>query len=62
MFLSISAEERMKLQGKPFDGKKQCWIPDLKDSFIAAEITVTKGEEVTVKRDKGGVCRFTKYL
>jgi myosin heavy chain 6/7 len=52
-YLALPTEERIKLQAQPFDGKKQCWVPDAKESFIAAEITSTKGEEVTVKTDKG---------
>ncbi|CAF5020717.1 unnamed protein product, partial [Rotaria sp. Silwood1] len=52
-YLAIPTEERIKLQAQPFDGKKQCWAPDAKESFIAAEITDTKGEEVTVKTSKG---------
>ncbi|CAF3884141.1 unnamed protein product [Rotaria sp. Silwood1] len=59
-YLAIPTEERIKLQAQPFDGKKQCWAPDAKESFIAAEITDTKGEEVTVKTSKGDVCEFTK--
>jgi len=55
-YLSIPTEERIKLQAQPFDGKKQCWVPEPKESFVAAEITSTKGEEVTVKTSKGEVC------
>ena len=55
-FLALPTEERIKLQAQAFDAKKQCWVPDVKDSFIAAEITGTKGEEVTVKTAKGDVC------
>jgi hypothetical protein len=55
-YLSLSAEERIKLQAQPFDGKKQCWVPDAKESFVPGEITATKGEEVTCKTDKGDVC------
>lgn len=54
-FLTIPTDERIKLQAQPFDGKKQCWAPDAKESFVAAEITGTKGEEVTVKTSKGEV-------
>ncbi len=54
--MTLPTEERIKLQAQPFDGKKQCWAPDAKESFIAAEITNTKGEEVTVKTAKGEVC------
>ncbi|CAF1640265.1 unnamed protein product [Didymodactylos carnosus] len=55
-FLTMTTEERIKLQAQPFDGKKACWVPDPKESFIAAEIVETQGEEVTVKTSKGDVC------
>lgn len=54
-YLALPSEERIKLQAQPFDGKKQCWVPDAKESFVAAEITATKGEEVTAKTEKGDV-------
>ena len=66
-YLALPSEERIKLQAQPFDGKKQCWVPDVKESFVAAEITATKGEEVTVKTEKNEVCsnrhriRITKH-
>ncbi|CAF1238599.1 unnamed protein product [Rotaria sordida] len=52
-FLALPTEERIKLQAQPFDGKKQCWAPDAKESFVPGEITDTKGEQVTVKTSKG---------
>ena len=58
--LSLPAEERIKLQSQPFDGKKQCWAPEPKESFVPAEIQSTKGEEVTVKTEKGEVCALEK--
>ncbi len=54
--MQLTTDERIKLQAQPFDGKKQCWVPDAKESFVPAEITGTKGEEVTVKTSKGDVC------
>ena len=54
-YLLVSREEKMKMQAQPFDGKKNCWIPDPKEGFVAAEIQSTKGEEVTVKTNKGEV-------
>ncbi|CAF4995895.1 unnamed protein product, partial [Rotaria sp. Silwood1] len=59
-YLTIPTEERIKLQAQPFDGKKQCWVPDPKESFVAGEITGTKGEEVTVKTAKGDNLTFKK--
>ena len=61
-YLALPNEERIKLQAQPFDGKKQCWVPDVKESFVAAEITSTKGEEVTAKTSKGDVRRSTRCL
>ena len=54
-FLEVTREERIRLQAQPFDGKKQCWVPDHKEGFLAAEIQSTKGEEVTVKLSNGEV-------
>jgi myosin heavy subunit len=52
-YLALPNEERMRLQSQPFDGKKQCWAPDAKESFVPGEITGTKGDDVIVKTDKG---------
>jgi hypothetical protein len=54
-FLALPTEERIKLQAQPFDGKKQCWVPDQKESFLAAEITGNKGDDVVAKTSKGDV-------
>ncbi len=32
---------------KPFDGKKNCWIPDEKDGFAPAEIVSSTGMWIT---------------
>ena len=45
------ATDRKKLheeQNQPFDGKKNCWIPDQKEGYVKAEIVSTKGDDVTV--------------
>jgi myosin heavy chain 6/7 len=54
-YLLVSKEEKMKTQAKAFDGKKNCWIPEPKEGFIAAENQSIKGDEVTVKTEKGEV-------
>ena len=56
-YLVLPAEEKIKLQAQPFDGKKACWVPDPKESYVAGEITGTKGDDVTVKTGKGEVRR-----
>ena len=52
-YLLIPKEEKIKLQAQPFDGKKQCWVPDHKEGFLAAEILSEKGEDATVKTSSG---------
>lgn len=59
-YLLVPTAEKIKLQAQPFDGKKQCWVPEAKEGFIAAEIQSTKGEEVTVKTGKGETLTFKK--
>lgn len=54
-YLLIPTSEKILSAAKPFDGKKQCWIPDHKEGYIEGEIQSTKGEEVTVKTSKGEV-------
>lgn len=53
--LLIQPADKIKFQSMPFDGKKQCWAPDAKEGFVAAEITETKDNQVTVKTSKGEV-------
>ncbi|CAF1111435.1 unnamed protein product [Rotaria sp. Silwood1] len=52
-YLILPPEEKIKLQAQPFDGKKACWVPDPKESYVAGEIVSTKGDDVTVKTSKG---------
>ena len=57
-YLLITKEDRIKASTMPFDAKKQCWVPDPKEGYIAAEITATKGDEITVKKSNGDVIQF----
>jgi hypothetical protein len=61
-YLALPAEEKIKLRSQPFDAKKACWVPDPKESFIAADIESTKDEQVTVKTCKGEVYEIFIYL
>lgn len=54
-FLALPSEEKIKLRSQPFDAKKACWVPDPKESYIAADIESTKDDQVTVKTCKGEV-------
>ena len=54
-YLALPSEEKIKLRSQPFDAKKACWVPDPKESYIAADIESTKDDQVTVKTCKGEV-------
>jgi myosin heavy chain 6/7 len=59
-YLFISPAEKIRLSSLPFDGKKQCWVPDSKEGFIDGEIVGTKGEEISVKTSRGETLNFKK--
>ncbi|CAC5402214.1 MYH6_7 [Mytilus coruscus] len=48
-YLCVDRKALMQLQTVPFDGKKNCWVPDEKLGFVAAEIQSSKGDDITVK-------------
>ena len=52
-FLKESPEKALQTQSKPYDSKKNCWIPDAEEGYISAEIKSTKGDMVTVTNSKG---------
>ena len=54
-YLLVPKIERIKNSAQPFDGKKQCFVPDHKDGFLPAEITGKEGALVVVKTQKGEV-------
>ncbi|XP_033630505.1 myosin heavy chain, striated muscle-like [Asterias rubens] len=48
-FLSVNRKDQLEAAATQFDSKKNCWVPDQKDGYIAAEVISTKGDQVTVK-------------
>ncbi|VDK50958.1 unnamed protein product, partial [Anisakis simplex] len=52
-YLRRSREQMAADQSKPYDSKKNCWVPDAEEGYVAAEITSTKGDNVTVVTAKG---------
>ena len=56
-YLALPSDEKIKLRSQAFDAKKACWVPDPKESFVAAEIQSAKDEQVTVKTSEGDVRR-----
>jgi len=47
-YLFPATKLMMEETTKPFDAKTSCWIPDHKEGFLKANITATKGDDVTV--------------
>jgi myosin heavy chain 6/7 len=52
-YLAISREEKLQFTSKPFDTKKNRWVPDPEDGFVSAEIKSQKGDMVTLVTSKG---------
>jgi len=42
-----------KDQSKPYDSKKNCWIPDPEEGYVAAEIVSSGKDKTTVKLANG---------
>ena len=57
-YLLVPKEERIRVQAQPFDGKNNCFVPEHKEGFIAAEITGKEGNLVVVKTAKGDTAKF----
>jgi myosin heavy chain 6/7 len=55
-YLLVPKEERIRNQAQPFDGKKQCFVPDHNEGFLPAEITGKEGNLIVVRTSKGDVC------
>lgn len=46
---------------KKFDSKKNVWIADAEEGFLAAEIKSTKGDLVVVVTSKGNEVGFSEH-
>ncbi|XP_055686240.1 myosin heavy chain, muscle isoform X18 [Lutzomyia longipalpis] len=59
-YLFVSLEQKRIDQTKPYDSKKNCWVPDEKDGYLLGEIKATKGDLVTVSLPGGEEKNFKK--
>jgi len=50
-YLAKNTKMMMEKTSEPYDGKTTCWIADHKEGFIKANITATKGDDVTVRTE-----------
>ncbi|PIO71801.1 myosin SH3-like domain protein [Teladorsagia circumcincta] len=61
-FLRQSPEQLLAATTKKFDSKKNVWIADAEEGFIAAEIKSTKGDVMkTIKKDEAQQMNPPKY-
>lgn len=54
-YLRKSDKERLEAQTRPFDMKKECFVPDLVEEFVKASVTSREGDKVTVETETGKV-------
>jgi len=56
-FLLVSKEEKIQTSTRPFDSKKDVFVPDHKEGFLAAKIISVdeKAGTTTAKDSKGNV-------
>ncbi|GMR36120.1 hypothetical protein PMAYCL1PPCAC_06315 [Pristionchus mayeri] len=52
-YLKRSREQQIADQSTPYDSKKNVWLPDAEEGYIAAEIKSSKGDMTTVVTAKG---------
>ena len=52
-FLCVPKEEKIQTQARAFDPKKNVFIADSKEGYVAAEIIESDGTNATVKTDSG---------
>ena len=54
-FLRKSDKERLEAQTRPFDMKKECFVPDREVEYVKATITSRDGDKVTADTEFGKV-------
>jgi len=47
-WLFVSREMKQKDMEKPYDSKKDCWVPHPEDGYALGQIVGTKGDQITV--------------
>ncbi|KAK7945439.1 hypothetical protein WMY93_001167 [Mugilogobius chulae] len=52
-FLRKSDKERLEAQTRPFDMKKECFVPDPEKEYVKATITSREGDKVTAQTEFG---------
>ena len=47
-YLYVSIEAKRESAAKPYDAKKSCWVPCIRDGYVLGEIRGAKGDQITV--------------
>lgn len=54
-YLRKSDRERLEAQTRPFDMKKECFVPDTDEEYVKASVVSREGDKVTAETAKGKV-------
>lgn len=57
-FLRKSDKERMEASTRPFDIKRECYVPDAVEEFVKGTIQSRDGDKVTVETQHGKVSDY----
>lgn len=61
-YLRKSDKERMEASTRPFDIKKECFVPDSVEEFVKATIISRDGDKVTVETQNGKVSYYYYWI
>lgn len=61
-YLRKSDKERMEASTRPFDIKKECFVPDPVEEFVKATVTSRDGDKVTVETQRGKVRGYFFFI
>lgn len=61
-YLRKSDKERLESQTRPFDMKKDIFVPDDKEEYVKAKVTSREGENVTAETEHGKVRTILEFF
>lgn len=57
-YLRKSDKERLEAQTRPFDMKRECFVPDSDEEYVKASVVSREGDKVTAQTAKGKVSKL----
>uniref|UniRef100_A0A7E4ZQZ6 Myosin-3 n=1 Tax=Panagrellus redivivus TaxID=6233 RepID=A0A7E4ZQZ6_PANRE len=61
-YLRRTRDQMLADQSRPYDSKKNVWIPDSEEGYIEGEVTGTAGDNVTITTNRGNEVTLKKEL